>query len=129
MSSLPHDPGRKRRGDRRFARLATSIAGVLEGRTRYEVRVVELSVGGCLVRSSFRPEPGTIVDLRCDLGVEAFLAKVRVRETSLDGEAEGGVSYLVGLEFLSLSASDQDLLRQFLDTKSRRSPGGARPAS
>ncbi|HEY6548878.1 MAG TPA: PilZ domain-containing protein [Vicinamibacteria bacterium] len=129
MSSLPQDPGRKRRGDRRHVRVPTAIAGVLGGRTPHDVMVVELSLGGCLVRSPHRPEPGTIVDLRCDLGVEAFLAKARVREASLDGEAAGPASFLVGLEFLSLSASDQDLLRQFLDSKSRRSPGGARPAS
>jgi c-di-GMP-binding flagellar brake protein YcgR len=129
MSSTPPDPGRKRRPDRRFARLQTALPGVLEGRVPHEIAVVDLSVGGCLVRAPQRPEPGTIVDMRCDLGAETFRAKTRVREASLDGEAAEGVSYLVGLEFLRLSASDQDLLREFLETESRRRQGGARPPS
>jgi hypothetical protein len=128
MSDPSPGPSRKRRADRRFARVSTSIAGELRGRTSHGVEVMDLSAGGCLVRSSHRPEPGTIFDLRCEIGVEAFVAKARVREASLDGEAEGP-SYLVGLEFLSLSANDQDLLLQFLARASRRGSGGARPPS
>lgn len=129
MSSPPPLPGRKRRPDRRFTRLQTALPGVLEGRHPHDIAIVDLSVGGCLVRAPQRPEPGTIVDMRCDLGAETFRAKMRVREASLDGEATEGACYLVGLEFLRLSASDQDLLREFLETESRRRQGGARPPS
>jgi c-di-GMP-binding flagellar brake protein YcgR len=129
MNPPPIHPGRKRRPDRRFTRLQTALQGVLEGRVPHDVAVVDLSVGGCLVRTPQRPEPGTIVDLRCLLGAETFRAKTRVREASLDGEAAESPSYLVGLEFLRLSASDQDLLREFLETQSRRRQGGARPPS
>lgn len=129
MNPPPPQPGRKRRPDRRFTRLQTALPGVLEARVPHDIAVVDLSVGGCLVRAPQRPEPGTIVDLRCLLGAETFRAKTRVRETSLDGEAAEGASYLVGLEFLRLSASDQDLLREFLETQSRRRQGGARPPS
>ena len=87
MSSVPQDPGRKRKAfDRRFARLHIAIPGTLEGRTEHKVEVLDLSLGGCLVRGLARPEPGSIVDVRFGLGAEAFKAKTRVREASVDGE-------------------------------------------
>lgn len=129
MSSLPQDPGRKRKTtDRRFARLHTALPGTLEGRAEHRVEVLDVSLGGCLVRGEARPEPGSIFDLRFDLGVEAFKAKVRVREASVDGEVAEPVRYLVGLEFVRLSASDQDLLRQFLESEGRRRRSGPRPS-
>jgi len=131
MSSLPQDPSQKRKSvDRRFTRLTTSLPGVLEARTEQPVDVLDVSLGGCLLRAKARPEPGSIHDLRCDLGPETFRAKVRVREASVDGEASeqgpGSPSYLVGLEFVRLAASDQDLLREFLQSESRRRRGGPR---
>lgn len=129
MSSLPRDPGRKRKaGDRRFVRLHTALPGVLVGRTEHPIDVLDLSLGGCLVRCEARPEPGAIVDVRFGLGAEAFKAKTRVREASVDGEVESPVRYLVGLEFVRLSASDQDLLRQFLESEGRRRRSGPRPS-
>ena len=90
--------------------------------------VLDLSLGGCLLRTRLRPEPGAILDLRCGLGAETFRAKVRVREASVDGEASAeDPCYLVGLEFVRLAASDQDLLREFLESESRRRRGGPRP--
>jgi PilZ domain len=133
MSAIPQDPGGRRRGvDRRFTRLSTSLPGTLEGRAPHPIEVLDLSLGGCLVRSEAHPEPGAIVDVRFGLGPEAFRAKTRVREASLDGEtgeAAGPPRYLVGLEFVRLSASDQDLLRQFLESESRRRRGGPRSPS
>src|SRR6185295_12263019 len=129
MSSLPPDPGKKRKPlDRRFARLHIALPGTLEGRTTHPIEVLDLSLGGCLVRSEARPEPGTILDVRFGLGAEAFKAKTRVREASVDGEVTEPVRYLVGLEFVRLSASDQDLLRQFLESEGRRRRSGPRPA-
>ena len=134
MSSLPQDPGKRRKSaDRRFTRLSTSLPGVLQARVEQEVDVLDLSLGGCLLRAKGRPEPGAILDLRCDLGPETFRAKVRVREASIDGEAaepaSESTSYLVGLEFVRLAASDQDLLREFLASESRRRRGGPRPSA
>jgi c-di-GMP-binding flagellar brake protein YcgR len=129
MSSLPQGPGRKRKTpDRRFARLHTALSGILEGRTEHPIEVLDISLGGCLVRCESRPEPGAILDVRFDLGPEVFKAKTRVREASLDGEVEDPVRYLVGLEFVRLSASDQDLLRQFLQSAGRRRESGPRPS-
>ena len=127
MSSLPNDPGgKKRSSDRRFARLLISLPGVLGGRKEHPIEVLDLSLGGCLVRCESRPEPGSIVDVRFGLGPEFFKAKTRVREASVDGEDTGGTRYLVGLEFLRLTASDQDLLREFLERQSRRRRSGPR---
>ena len=129
MSSLPRDPGQKRKAiDRRFARLHIALPGILEGRTEHPIEVLDVSLGGCLVRSEAHPEPGAIVDVRFDLGAEIFKAKTRVREASVDGEAGEPARYLVGLEFVRLSASDQDLLRQFLESEGRRRRSGPRPS-
>ena len=129
MSSLPQDPGQKRKTtDRRFTRLHIALPGTLEGRTEQPIEVLDLSLGGCLVRGLARPEPGSILDLRFGLGAEAFKAKARVREASVDGEAAEPVRYLVGLEFVGLAASDQDLLRQFLESEGRRRRSGPRPS-
>jgi c-di-GMP-binding flagellar brake protein YcgR len=118
----PASPESVKRSDRRFLRLATQIPGELKGRTTWAVEVVDLSLGGCLVRCPARVDAGTILDLRFGLGAEAFAAKVRVKEVSVDGAATSPESsrYLVGLEYLRLAASDQDLLRHFLESESRR---------
>jgi c-di-GMP-binding flagellar brake protein YcgR len=130
MSSLPHDKsGKKRTPDRRFVRLALSLPGVLGGRHEHPIEVLDLSLGGCLVRCEANPEPGAIVDVRFGLGPETFKAKTRVREASVDGAADTPSRYLVGLEFLRLSASDQDLLREFLERQARRRRSGSRPPS
>ena len=129
MSSLPQDPGQKRKTtDRRFTRLHIALPGILEGRTELPIEVLDVSLGGCLVRGQARPEPGAIVDVRFDLGAEVFKAKTRVREASVDGEVAEPVRYLVGLEFVGLKASDQDLLRQFLVSEGRRRRSGPRPS-
>ena len=44
---------------------------------------------------------------------------MRVREASVDGEVAEPVRYLVGLEFVRLSASDQDLLRRVPGERNR----------
>jgi c-di-GMP-binding flagellar brake protein YcgR len=129
MSALPPDPGRKRRSDRRFARISTSLPGVLLGRAPREVEVLDLSRGGCLVRSPGGLEPGAIADVRLALGAFELEAKVRVREASVDGEAGEGRVYLLGLEFMGLSARAEEGLRAFLESESRRRQSGARPAS
>jgi hypothetical protein len=131
MSTLPPDDARRamKVADRRSRRLALRLPGTLRGRASWPVDVLDLSLGGCLVRGGARPEPGAILDLQFSLGVEAFSPKVRVREVSLDGAtAEGGdARYLMGLEFLRLSASDHDLLLQYLEVEGRRRGSGKAP--
>ena len=123
----PLAPEGVRRNDRRFVRLKTAIPAELRGRTTFNGEVADLSLGGCLVRSPVGPDEGVILDLRFTLGVEAFAAKVRVKEVSVDGSARDSGHFLLGLEFLRLRASDQDLLRHFLATETRRRRGASAP--
>ena len=117
----PAPPGNKR-SDRRHLRLAIDVPGELRGRASWPVEVVDLSIGGCLVRGGVQLKAGAILDLRFALGPSAFAAKVRVKEVFVDGESASSAPapYLLGLEFLRLSAGDQHRLRQFLETETRR---------
>jgi hypothetical protein len=107
---------------RRYPRLAVDLEGTLEGRVVHPVRLVDLSLGGCLVRCDALLEPGTILDLRLPLEQEPFTAKVRVIDSSLDGGAVAGhaAGALAGLDFVSLSARDETRLRRFLEDERRR---------
>ena len=107
---------------RRYPRLAVDLEGTLVGRVVHTVRLVDLSLGGCLVRCDALLEPGAILDLRLPLEQEPFSAKVRVIDSSLDGSAAAGQAAcaLAGLDFVSLSARDESRLRRFLEDERRR---------
>ena len=106
---------------RRARRLVTDLPGTLRGRKPRDVRIVDLSLTGCLVRCAGRLDVGAIVDLETSLDGEAFEAKARVAEASLDGSAAGPEpACLAGLEFLSLAASQETRLLSFLDRAQRR---------
>jgi c-di-GMP-binding flagellar brake protein YcgR len=107
---------------RRYARLAVDLEGTLVGRVVHPVRLVDLSLGGCLARCDALLEPGAILDLQLPLEQEPFTAKVRVIDSSLDGSAVAGqtASALTGLDFVSLSARDESRLRLFLEDERRR---------
>jgi hypothetical protein len=117
-----------RQGPRRRApRLATTIAGVLRGRSARPVTALDISLTGCLVRADQNLGAGSIHELELQLGTEALDARVRVTETSLDGTAEDGAPrLLIGLEFLGLGARQEarlrDLLEQGRSQSDRRSP-------
>jgi c-di-GMP-binding flagellar brake protein YcgR len=103
---------------RRAPRLAVSLQATLRGRTPKEVVLVDLSLTGCLVRSQKPLDPGSIHDLELLLPETGLSAKARVTETSRDGAATD--LYLVGLEFVRLSARDAKSLREFLEVETRR---------
>ncbi len=107
---------------RRAPRLTVAIPASLSGRAPHSVSVVDLSLGGCLARSEAALDVGTILDLALTLEGSPLSVKVRVAETSLDGDslAESQPRYLAGLQFLGLSAADELRLRSFLDSESRR---------
>lgn len=109
---MGESPGSRRRAPR----VETSLAGTLRGRSDREVTVLDLSAGGCLVRSDARLEPGAIFDLALRLGAEEIVAKVRVAEISRDGAAPAGGDplYLAGLRFLALQAEEAARLARFL---------------
>ena len=107
---------------RREPRLATELEGTLSGRHERAVQVLDLSFRGCLVRGAVAFDKGAILDLRVVLDQETLMATVRVAECSLDGErpVEAGPVFLVGLEFLNLSAESTLCLRRYLDSERRR---------
>jgi hypothetical protein len=109
-------------GRRRAPRLPVQLEGSLAGRSAHPVDVVDLSLTGCLVRSPTALDTGAILDLALTLDAEAFRAKVRVVESSLDGVGapRDEPRYLAGLQFVALAAREELRLRRFLDHERRR---------
>ena len=112
----------QRGGMRRAPRLAVDLQGSLTGRVVHPIRMVDLSLTGCLVRCDALLEPGAILDLRLQLADAPLTAKVRVVDSSLDGSvaAESTAGAMAGLDFVSLAAQDQTRLRRFLEDERRR---------
>jgi len=121
---------RSSEGGRRAPRLPVDMEGFLSGRARRPVKLIDLSIGGCLVQCEAPLKPGAILDLNLRWDADPFRAKVRVIESSLDGGAAppGSSRYLAGLEFLSLPAQDETRLRRFLENERRRRRSGPAPA-
>jgi hypothetical protein len=115
---------------RRAPRRATEISGSLSGRTPRPVTVVDLSLTGCLVRGDAALDRGAILDLRLDLSARPIEVKVRVADSSVEGEslASGHPRFLTGLQFLGLPAGAAARLSRLLATERRRR-GGALPPS
>ena len=109
-------------GMRRAPRLPVDLEGALTGRVVHPVRLVDLSLTGCLVRCEALLEPGAILDLRLQLGDAPLAAKVRVVDSSLDGSVAGehAPGAMAGLDFVSVAAQDQTRLRRFLEDERRR---------
>ena len=109
-------------GRRRAPRLAVAIEASLSGRAPRSVTVIDLSLVGCLVRGDAVFDVGAIFDLALTLEGSPLAVKVRVAETSLDGDSlsESRPRHLAGLQFLSLPAREATRLRRFLDEERRR---------
>jgi c-di-GMP-binding flagellar brake protein YcgR len=107
---------------RRAPRLAIQLEGRLAGRLPHDVKVVDLSVTGCLIRCDALLNHGAILDLEMRLGPDPLGARVRVAESYLDGDRTDGQTgrYLAGLEFLGLPPREAAQLRRFLDEERRR---------
>lgn len=110
------------RGRRRAPRHSVALAASLSGRSPRSVTVIDLSLSGCLVRGDAAFDVGAILDLALTLEGSPLAVKVRVAETSLDGDSlsESQPRYLAGLHFLSLPAADELRLRSFLESEGRR---------
>lgn len=104
-------------------RVSVDIDGAIKGGVRHAVKVLDLSMTGCLVRGPSHHPTGAILDLDVALtrGV-ALHTKVYVVDASLDGAAmeSGERAYLTGLRFLALAPQDAEALRRFLDQEDRR---------
>jgi len=109
-------------GRRRAPRMAVALQASLSGRTPRSVTVVDLALGGCLVRGDAAFDVGAILDLTVPLEGSPLAVKVRVVGRSKDGDSlpESHPRYLAGLKFLSLPAADEMRLRTFLESEGRR---------
>lgn len=107
---------------RRSPRLPIDLEGALKGPRPREVRLLDLSATGCLTRAPAAFDAGAILDLEVALPGGPWCSKVRVSSCALDGTVASseGPRYLVGLEFLGLSALQADVLRRFLAEELRR---------
>jgi hypothetical protein len=112
---------------RRAPRLPIRLLATLMGRSPFEVEVLDLSVRGCLVRSPVRFDRGQIMDFTLTLEGQPLTAKVRVADTSCDGEArlDAASAFLTGLEFLALPPPGDITLAHFLEQARRHQKGGA----
>jgi hypothetical protein len=119
------------RDDRRGRRVAVDLPAMLGGRHARSVRVADLSVVGCLVRTETSLVVGAVVDLRVELPDGPLHTKATVAAASVDGDSLPGPSkqFLAGLDFLALGAADALRLRAFLDGEAKRRRGAhPRPA-
>src|SRR5262245_41240221 len=109
-------------GRRRAPRVAVAFEASLTGRSPRSVTVVDLALGGCLVRGDAAFDAGAILDLSLPFEGAPLAVKVRVVETSLDGDSlpDSQPRYLAGLKFLGLAAADEMRLRSFLESAGRR---------
>src|SRR5262245_18922229 len=115
--------GKDKEGARRRApRFPIRLDGSLLSRSQREVTIVDLSLGGCLIRCEALLDHGAILDLRLALDPEPIVAKVRVADAYLDGAAATTTPHrhLSGLEFIGLPAELQARLMRFLDDERRR---------
>ena len=109
-------------GRRRSPRLSVALDASLSGRVPRTVTVVDVSIGGCLVRGDAAIDHGAILDLTLPLAGSPLAVKVRVVETSLDGDSlpESQPRYFAGLQFLSLPPAAEMRLRSFIESEGRR---------
>jgi hypothetical protein len=105
------------------------LPATLVGRRARAARVVDLSLGGCLLRTEASLDGGTVVDLRVELPDGTVRTKARVAEASIDGDSLPGPAkhFLAGLEFLALAAADELRLRAYLLAEAKRSRGAHTP--
>src|SRR5512139_1935657 len=127
--SVDGPQGHGGRDDRRRRRVAVDLPGTLGGRRPGPVRVVDLSVVGCLVRTETSLDSGAVVDLHVELPDGPLHTKATVAAASVDGDSLPGPSkhFLAGLDFLALGAADALRLRAFLDVEAKRRRGAHTP--
>jgi len=107
---------------RRWPRIPVELRGELTGRASWNVSIQDLSLGGCLVQCDAALDRGSIVDVAVQLGSgQSVDVKGRIVHASLDGALlPRALRYLVGVEFLAVPVREEKVLRQFLESESRR---------
>ena len=127
--SVTGPPSHDGHDDRRGRRVEVDLPGTLGGRRPGPVRVVDLSVVGCLVRTEASLVSGAVIDLRIELPDGPLDTKATVAATSVDGGSLPGPPshFLAGLDFLALGAAEGPRLRAFLDGEAKRRRGAHTP--
>lgn len=116
------------RDDRRGRRVVVDLPASVGGRACRDVRVIDVSLVGCLIRCDTALDAGTVVDLVIEIPDVPIRTKARVAQSSVDGHSlPGPPRYLAGLEFLGLAAADEARLRSFVDAEARRRAGAGQP--
>jgi PilZ domain len=106
---------------RRWPRASVELRGDVTGRARWDVAVVDLSLGGCLIRCPVALDRGAIVDLQVSIDGRPLAVKGRVAHASLDGDSlPESLRYLLGVEFMGVRIAEERELREFLDRELRR---------
>ena len=79
-----------------------------------DVRLVDISVSGVLLRSKYLVELGTKGTLRFNLGGQPFAANVEVsRVTAVEGP--GTEHYTIGASFTTLDAEARHAIERFIE--------------
>jgi hypothetical protein len=98
---------------RRVARVPIAFAELLVT-FPIDVRLVDISISGVLLRTKHQVELGTKGTLRFNLSGEPFAAQVEVsRVTAVDGP--GPERFAIGASFLSLDAEAHHAIERFID--------------
>jgi len=85
------------------------------------VRIVNVSVSGCLIETQRRIEVGTVGALRLQVGNEAFSDTVQV--VRCQPIAGAGSMYHVGMKFLSTTPRSARSIRQAVPSRRRNDRG------
>lgn len=111
--SPPPDTAERRAHDRRPLRVSAHV--LLPGSQPFEVRTLDIGLGGMGIVASANPKPGTSFAIQFTLPAKAghnpapLQVKVKVANSVLD---HGG--FKIGLQFLALEPAIERILRQFL---------------
>jgi hypothetical protein len=123
--------GEDGRDARRERRVPVDLVARLGGRRARSVRVVDLSLRGCLARLDAPIDERAVIDVTVQLPDGPLRTKARVAEASVDGASlpQPPRAFLAGLEFLALSAADELRLRAFIEAEANRRRGAHTPPS
>ena len=113
MQTVPSRPTTRRR----YSRVSSLGECFAQLGTGWEGSVVDLSVGGMLLRIRRALTLGSLYFVKLLLRQRAMVVEARVVHV----QTSAG-DYLTGMEFVRLSSEDRETLRGFTESKAKRSP-------
>lgn len=104
----------RRKNPRRVLRTTATV--ILNGTQTFQVRTIDISIGGMAIVAPANPKPGVTFTIRMTIplgskGTEAFEAKAKVMH-SVYANAESG--FKIGLSFIKLSESSAATVEKYL---------------